>query len=418
MNIAKLEEVAQIGMGQSPPSTSYNEGGRGLFFLQGCSEFGAKYPTPVIYCDSPTRIAPKDSLLISVRAPVGTLNLADRDYCIGRGLGYIKGNSVPTRYLYYLLSLKKHELEKRGQGSTFEAINSADLKNLNVELPSAPEQTKIVQILSSIDHVIEKTHSLIAKYNAIKQGMIQDLFTRGVDINGELRPSYKEAPDLYKSSEWGWIPKEWKVVKTESMCSDIIDCPHSTPNYIQDGIPCIRTADMIPCCLMLDQAFRISLDDYHVRIIRLEPKKGDIIYSREGERLGIASIVGDSKVCLGQRVMLLRPSTYTDCNFLVWAMNHCAFYQQAFIRIGATTSPHINVADIKQFKIVRPELEEQIRIGSRLNAVLSCIQAEENTVKKLLNIKSGLMQDLLTGKVRVNVDGLTESSKDVGVHQS
>ena len=89
-------------------------------------------------------------------------------------------------------------------------------------LPSLLEQRKIARILTTLDNLIEKTEALIAKYQAIKQGMMHDLFTRGVDAHGHLRPPQAEAPDLYKQSELGWIPKEWEVHPCGSLCSGIV----------------------------------------------------------------------------------------------------------------------------------------------------------------------------------------------------
>lgn len=217
-SISKLEDIAEIGMGQSPPSSTYNQESVGLPFLQGCADFTSYHPITATYCDTPTRIAPKGSILISVRAPVGSLNIADQEYCIGRGLGYIQGRNSSTKFLYYLLTLQRKSLENQAQGSTFEAINSKELKNFTVQIPSHSEQRKIAKILTTVDNLIEKTEALIAKYEAIKQGMMHDLFTRGVDENGRLRPSYQEAPGLYRETEFGKIPKFWKLAKFSDVC--------------------------------------------------------------------------------------------------------------------------------------------------------------------------------------------------------
>ena len=172
-----LGDCANINMGQSPDSVSYNDKGIGMPFLQGCADFGKKYPLTTTYTTNPNKTSVANAILISVRAPVGDLNIADKGYCIGRGLSSIIGKygTANTDYLYYFLQYTKEVLKKSGQGSTFEAVNSKDLRNHKINLPPLPIQQKIAKILSTIDGQIEKTEAIIAKYQAVKQGMLQDL---------------------------------------------------------------------------------------------------------------------------------------------------------------------------------------------------------------------------------------------------
>lgn len=242
---------------------------------------------------------------------------------------------------------------------------------------------------------------------------MHDLFTRGITPDGHLRPTREQTPDLYKESPLGWIPKEWEVVSIEDICSDIVDCPHSTPTYGPVGIPCIRTADMQSGRLVLDQVYRITEEAYQERVTRLIPEIGDIIYSREGERLGIASPVGVEKVCLGQRVMLLRPGIDTDPAFLVWAMNTPGFYRRIVAGLGATTSPHVNVGDIRKARITRPMPDEQKKIGRALATQNYFLFSEDVKLAKLRQQKRGLMHDLLTG--RVPVANITSDGSDRSV---
>jgi type I restriction enzyme S subunit len=159
---------------------------------------------------------------------------------------------------------------------------------------------------------------------------------------------------------------------------------------------------MQPGRLLLDQAYRIAEEAYQERVARLVPKQGDIIYSREGERLGIASPVGEERICLGQRVMLLRPGTDTNPDYLVWAMNNPDFYRRIVSGLGATTSPHVNVGDIRKSLIKRPPSEEQEVIGWVIAAQNLLLCSEEVKFAKLRQQKHGLVRDLLTGRVQVD----------------
>jgi type I restriction enzyme S subunit len=299
-------------------------------------------------------------------------------------------------------------------GSNYPAINSSDVKRLQIPDWKPYQQRRIAEILSTVDEAIEQTEALIAKYQQIKAGLMHDLFTRGLspeasakgDVTWTLRPTRVQAPHLYKESLLGWIPKEWDIVRVEDLCSDVVDCPHSTPTYTTSGVPCIRTADMQPGVLLLDQAYRVSEAEYIGRVARLVPQEGDIIYSREGERLGIASPVGRERVCLGQRVMLMRPTCETNSDFLLWAMNTSDFYRRIIAGLGATTSPHINVGDIRKALLVQPSSAEQDLSGNLLARYSRLVRAEQAQLAKLRQVKHGLMHDLLTGRVRVKVDEL------------
>jgi type I restriction enzyme S subunit len=154
--VVRLGEIAEIVMGQSPPSNTYNEKGEGLPFLQGKMEFGDIYPSPVMYCSNPIKIAETNDILISVRAPVGDVNLAPYRLCIGRGLAAIRFNAQIANYLfyfYYLQKIKNH-IEILGKGSTFKAINKDDLESLRIPLPQPQEQQKVAETLFSIDNIL------------------------------------------------------------------------------------------------------------------------------------------------------------------------------------------------------------------------------------------------------------------------
>ncbi|MEQ8462457.1 restriction endonuclease subunit S [Coleofasciculus sp. E1-EBD-02] len=288
-------------------------------------------------------------------------------------------------------------------GSTRYGLSNGAIARTKVSLPPLVKQDKIAKILQTVDRAIAHTEALIEKYQQIKAGLMHDLFTRGIGADGKLRPPRDEAPELYQESAIGWIPKDWNWEIVADLCSQVVDCPHSTPIYRDSGIPCIRTADMEPGELILEQAYCVDEKDYKIRTQRLVPKEGDIIYSREGERLGIASPVGIKKVCLGQRVMLLRPDSNTDPSFLLWSMNHIDFYRRVVRGLGATTSPHVNVGDIKAIPISVPTYREQVLIGEKINAVQGVLNREKKFRAKLQQKKNGLMHDLLTGKVPVKV---------------
>jgi len=184
--VVKLDnkELATIIMGQSPPSSTYNREGKGLPFLQGKMEFGDVYPSPVLYCSHPIKIAEPNDILISVRAPVGDVNVAPYKLCIGRGLAAIRFNLNRANhwfYFYYFQKIKSF-LENLGKGSTFKAITKEDLENLKVPYPPFFEQQKIAEILLTFDKKLEIERNEKAKLERIKQGLMDLLLTGKIRV--------------------------------------------------------------------------------------------------------------------------------------------------------------------------------------------------------------------------------------------
>ena len=172
----QLNDVADIIMGQSPLSQSYNKDKKGLPFYQGKTEFSDIYiKEPTVFCNSPIKVVEENDILMSVRAPVGDVNIATQKSCIGRGLAFIKPKKIDYLYLFYLLKEQKSKIEKIGVGSTFKAINKNNISTLKISIVEKDKQDKIRNYLSSIEKLkfeIEKSieiaqnlyDSLISKY--------------------------------------------------------------------------------------------------------------------------------------------------------------------------------------------------------------------------------------------------------------
>ena len=159
-----LEEISEIILGQSPPSSTYNTDGKGLPFYQGKLEFGKTYPTPRKWCTAPKKIAKKGDVFISVRAPVGPTNICPEKSCVGRGLAAIRGLcGIQPFFILYLMRTFEYEIAGKGTGTTFNAITGNQLKTFEIPLPPIPEQHRIVA----------KIEELFIKLNAGKEELLQ-----------------------------------------------------------------------------------------------------------------------------------------------------------------------------------------------------------------------------------------------------
>ena len=169
-------DICTLIMGQSPDSSSYNTNYEGLPFYQGNSDFGELHPVPRVWCSEPKKIAQENDILISVRAPIGDLNIANEKCCIGRGLAAIRiinSDNVDLTYLYHFFESKRTYLQEKGTGSTFKAINKDSLINFVIPLPSIKEQESISQELFALHLLIKgKKTQLFALDELVKSRFI------------------------------------------------------------------------------------------------------------------------------------------------------------------------------------------------------------------------------------------------------
>ena len=400
---APLGRFADVVMGQSPGADLCNTEERGLPFLQGCAEFGARHPHSDVYCSPPLRVAKAGSVLISVRAPVGTMNYADQDYCIGRGLGAFKAKPgvSSTVFLKHAVELNAAYLHRRSQGSTFAAVSTDDVKTVPIPVFKPEKQEKIATILTGIDTAIEKTEALIANYQQIKAGLMHDLFTRGVLPNGQLRPPREQAPELYQETAIGWIPREWRFTTCSKVCDKIIDCKNRTPPETPDGFPVIRTPNVRNGEFVDADLLYTDERSYVIWTMRGKPQVGDIVITREAP-VGEVCVIPERHpaACLGQRMMLYRPNQQLiDPRYFLYALQSSPIQNRLDLISGGSTVGHVRVGDIRDLWMFIPDSpKEQKLIAFALDRVSEKLCSELVQREKLRQKKSGLTHDLLTGK--------------------
>lgn len=174
----KLGEVCEINMGQSPDSSTYNEENIGLPFFQGNADFGEYFPKVRIWCSQPVKIALPNDILISVRAPIGALNIANVQCCIGRGLAALTVNKqiCEHKYLWYALGNKIDELNRKGTGSTFKAINKKILSETEILLPPITEQRKISAVLDKVCDLIALRRKQLERLDLMVKARFVEMF--------------------------------------------------------------------------------------------------------------------------------------------------------------------------------------------------------------------------------------------------
>lgn len=197
----RLDQIAEVTMGQSPDSSSYNSVGKGIPFYQGKTEFTDKYiGQPSTWCTSPTRIAKENDILMSVRAPVGNVNIATEECCIGRGLSSIRPqNGFNSEFIFEALEQKKEELENKATGSTFKAINKDIVLSIQIPNTSISIQKEYSNFVKQIDKSKFLLQQILEKFELLKKSRFIEMFEN---------KTYKkvEGRNLFKFSSGKFLP--------------------------------------------------------------------------------------------------------------------------------------------------------------------------------------------------------------------
>jgi type I restriction enzyme S subunit len=396
-NFVKLgdESVSEIVMGQSPPSSTYNKDRAGLPFLQGKMEFGDIYPSVTVYCSKPIKIAESNDVLFSVRAPVGDVNIAPHELCIGRGLAAIRFNSRVANHLFYFYYLQKVKnfLKALGKGSTFKAINKGDLQNFKVPLPSPREQQGIVEVLSVVDLAIGKVGEVIAKTERLKKGLMQELLTKGI--------GHKE----FKDTKIGKTPKTWEAVKLKDVVE--IDRESRDPSREMPDRPFLYVdIDSVDGGTGKIRNPKTILGKKAPSRARRVIHENDVIMSTVRPYLKAFAIVPrelDNQICSTGFAVLSCGNKILSYFLLNVLFSNQIINQCNRMMVGGQY-PALNQSQVSEIKIPLPPLSEQQKIADIFFSIDRKLELERNEKAKLERIKQGLMDLLLTGKIRVKVD--------------
>jgi type I restriction enzyme, S subunit len=287
--------------------------------------------------------------------------------------------------------------------NTQKNISMDDIPKLVLPHPPFPEQAAIVRYLNYVDRRVQRyilaKRKLAKLLEEQKQAIIHRAITRGLDPHVPMKDS---------GVKWlGEVPKHWEVVRLKFIADRIVDCLHATPRYSDSGIfPAIRTADISPGVVRLESARRIKSDEFQRWTQRLEPTEGDILYSREGERFGIAACVPrGARLCISQRMMVFRIRSEHNPSFVMFLLNTPELYTQASQDIMGATAPHVNVSTIRNYALAMPGRSEQDSIIAHIEKSTAnftqTIDAFRQEITLMTEYRTRLMADVVTGKLDV-----------------
>jgi type I restriction enzyme, S subunit len=321
-----------------------------------------------------------------------------------------KGGPLDQEFVFYCLEHKY--VMPFIKGGTRAKLNQSELREITIPKPQKCEQRRIAEILSTVDETIEQTEALIAKQQQMKAGLMHDLFTRGVTLDGHLRPTRTEAPHLYQNSPLGWIPKEWRVRPFQSVLTAKLQNGYfKKPELVGRGYKLVNVSELY-------QPFGIDAERDDVERVEAGPMdlqkygvlEGDLFFTRSSL---VLSGIAQCNVVLRLReptlfechVIRARPDTKEmDPAFLALYFQTSRARSELMGRAKHTTMTTISQPDILAVPVLQPPLSEQKLISKRIAASLEAIKKGEASLSKLRQQKQGLMHDLLTGRVLVEVE--------------
>ncbi|MCC5910648.1 MAG: restriction endonuclease subunit S [Clostridiaceae bacterium] len=367
--MVKLGDVCDINMGQSPGSESYNEENDGIPFYQGNADFGQIHPNVRYYCNKPTKIANKDDVLLSVRAPIGALNIATEKCCIGRGLCAItqKENTSHYKYLYYILKFKNSELNARGTGSTFKAINKTNLLSIKIPLPPLDIQKHIANTLDKTQEIINGHKKQLEELDHLIKATFYDMF--GDPVTNE---------------------KGWNECKLGDVCTIVRGgSPRPIQKFLGGTIPWIKIGDATKG----DDLYLTSTKEHIIeegvkksRFIKSE----SMIFANCGVSLGFARIITfDGCIHDG---WLAFDITSNDLNniFLLKQINEKTEYFRRTAPSG--TQPNLNTTIMKNTSIIVPP----VYLQNKFTQIVNNIEQQKSLVKQSITESETLFNSLMS----------------------
>lgn len=371
-SVKPLGEIADLIMGQSPPSSAVAEVGDGLPFIQGNAEFGARHPTPKFIASTTPKVVREGDVLISVRAPVGEVNIAEGPLCIGRGVGGIRAKDCDPDFLFYAVCGLSQTFDRLSQGSTFDAINGKELRSIEILLPPLDEQRRIAEVLRSVDEALASYDDVAKTVANVVQRLSSHYF---------IDPTIYDGPhplgsfgDLFDIKGGSQPPKSTFVYEPK-------------PGFVR--LLQIRDFERD------DKAAYIPEGSSGVRC-----REDDILIARYGASVGriLTGKAGAYNVALTK--VVLRGDRINRRYAYHWLKSD--YFQNRIAAVsGRSAQAGFNKEDLFPTKVVLPPHEEQGIVADTLDDLEKQAVLVEKTRDAVLALKSSLLSDLVSGRVRV-----------------
>lgn len=361
----KLSNIADITMGQSPSSKSYNNDKTGLPLLQGNADINNYYTLAEKYSSQPTKICEKNDVIMTVRAPVGELGIASEKSCLGRGVCSLRSKYGDNLYIFYLLQANKIKWKKTEVGSTYKAVDKKSLQEFKVSVPLATEeQQKIADFLSAVDNQIDIQRQRVETMETQKKGLLDKVFSQ------ELRFKRDDSSDY----------PDWEEDTIENV-SESISAGGDKPNtfVINETVDC------------------------HIPVYANSEVNKGIFGFTDRPRVKAPAITITARGSLGYtfvryndfvpivRLLVLLPKQGINIEYLKLSIDNSL--SKIVLKTGSAVK-QLTVPMIKPIKVIIPHIEEQKKIADFFTAIDNQIDIEKQRLITMKTIKKGLLQQM------------------------
>ena len=385
----KLQDIVDVTMGQSPKSEFYNNDGEGVPFLQGNRTFGFKYPTFDTFTTMVTKEAKAGDVIMSVRAPVGDLNITPVDICLGRGVCSLRMKNGNQEFLYYMMKYYIPQLINKESGTVFGSVNRNDIIELEIDIPNdAEKQGKISRFLSMLDEKIQIN-------NKINNNLEQQALTLFREYFMDCVPY------------GGCVPSDWNDVSLDDVCIRITDGSHYSPADAPDSpYPMYSVKDMETYGFNHYSCKHITEEEFHkMKKNDCVPLFNDILVAKDGSYLKEIFICSEEREeAILSSIAIFRPNTNIIIpEILLYLLKQPSVRKDVGDNyVSGSALPRIVLKDFKKYRFMLPPMAEQIKIGSVLHAISMQTKANIDEIRSLSVLRDTLLPRLMSGELDVS----------------
>jgi type I restriction enzyme S subunit len=345
-----------------------------------------------------------DDLLLTTVGSLGRRALHDGSkITFQRSVAYLRTDpeKATPRYLFHVAAADDFQraLVRRSNATAQAGLYLGELSRISVPIPTLTEQRVIAEILDTLDEAIRRTEQIVDKLKQIKQGLLHDLLTRGIDENGEIRDPERH-PEQFEASSIGSIPAAWQVRKISDLCLRVTYGFTNPMPTTTDGPWMLTAAEVGYDEIDWESARHTSELAFSRLTQKSRPAPGDVLVTKDGT-LGRVAIVNRDRVCVNQSVAVLKPKSQAGASYINDYLLSPIGQERMLTDTGGSTIRHIYISRLAQMELPIPTDPEAARISSVIQVFTDRIRTEAEELQKLGLIKQGLMEDLLTGRVRV-----------------
>ncbi|EKF9485863.1 restriction endonuclease subunit S [Vibrio cholerae] len=381
-SLVNLSTVCQIDMGSAPKGSTYVELDSGVPLIAGAADYGDVFPQPKKATLEPTKLCKKGDIIICVRATIGDLNWADKEYCLGRGVAGLRAHDekLDSKYLWYFIASIEDELYRNSTGSTFPQINKKVIESLKIPLPPLETQKQIAAVLEKADQLRKDCKLLEQELNSLAQSVFIDMF----------------------------VGKDFPLVNLEDLASNKKHALSSGPfgsalsskHYTDEGVLVLRGLNTTKGKIDLSKTKYISQEKYE-ELKRSKLSVNDVVVVAVGSS-GFAISIPDGfpEAVMSQNFNKISPNMDLIVpKYLEFAINS-SFVQRQFSReITDTVRTFLSLTKLKKVQIPLPPLELQKQFLSTIKSILKEEELNQEFVSEMDNCFSSLMQKAFKGEL-------------------